>query len=990
MSLISPTFAYNPIIWLGSGVTIAFMLHHHHLGFLAKVGYILTAITGGALAHGIGIELTSQSPNNTSWLFTVSILSFLEGLQVFASYIIIQKYQFRVKELLTFHDVFGTFVIGLLIPSLMIMTLKVVTVSTSWSVFKSGVITTDFFSWFVADSLSVFVSFVVTTTLLNRHHYLWRKRIVEVCIPITITYFFVTVLAVLTCPAEMDLITLFSLDSLAPQGNAVGCRVAGSGMAFNVFIMAVMFFVSSRSFLVETRIRMDADEVKKVNDDLKKILASSWFINKTMNEANITKLAAYAAFSITDVRYIVIGVNGHDGAYFYGYLRDDFDLYISDAFESSHVKNVIADKSIQPVKESLHNADGFYELISNSVNISEMHENTIDMFTEKNKGFLSFYSPANAKIGINDATLLNMVTSHVSVAMTNLSTILKERETSHRLMQSDAIINTASEGVFIVDKRLQVTQVNPAFQLITGYSPSEVKGRHIFRLGLYKIRLAEATRIKLSILENGAWSGELDCLHREGQIVNIKLTVKRVIGDDNTVYYAGVFSDITSFKNNALMLQKQADHDDLTGLANRKFFNRALEEALNEAASTRTRCGVLYIDLDKFKQVNDTMGHQSGDILLKKVAKRIRTCTRENDLIARLGGDEFAVILRKVKKVEAIERVAQAILDEMNRPFELAGKEAAISCSIGMSIYPEHGEDLTSLLRYADNAMYETKRDGRNGFKFYSHEMGEIADKKYDLEKGIKEALNSDGFELYYQPLVGMKDDSLLGFEALIRWVHPDRGFMSPLDFLGVAEETGLMEQIDDWVLNCGFAQMREWINLSIAPPILALNISGHQMYSMAIVDRLAELVKKYEIDPTRIELEISENFVMKKASEVIDILNNIKAMGFKLSIDDFGTGYSSLSYLKRMPIDTLKIDSSFVRDIVEDEDDRMIVNTMVTLAHNLNMKVIAEGVETQEQRDFLISHGADYLQGYLYSRPLNKKDTLTLLNTHPTTTANN
>ena len=434
-------------------------------------------------------------------------------------------------------------------------------------------------------------------------------------------------------------------------------------------------------------------------------------------------------------------------------------------------------------------------------------------------------------------------------------------------------------------------------------------------------------------------------------------------------YIQAIVRDITERVQAQQRLQYLAHHDALTDLPNRALFLERLEHALTRARWTQRPLAVLFLDLDRFKNINDTLGHDIGDSALRVTAERLKDCVREGDTVARLGGDEFTVLLEDIADTDDVPAIAQKIVDALSRSFAVNNREFVVTTSIGISLYPSDGDDSLKLLRNADTAMYRAKDQGRNKYQFYSSEMSVKALEKFMLEASLRHALERDEFLLYYQPQVNLASGLITGVEALLRWQHPDRGLVSPNQFIPVAEETGLMKSIDEWVLQTACDQAQRWISAGLPPLSMTVNLSGSSFSEPNLVDIIARTLRQAGLAPEILELEITESVIMKNAPATIEMLQALHRMRIRLAVDDFGTGYSSLSYLKRFPIDTLKIDQSFVHDITTDADDASIVTAIIAMGHSLQLKVIAEGVETPGQLVYLRKHGCDGMQGYLFSR---------------------
>jgi diguanylate cyclase (GGDEF)-like protein/PAS domain S-box-containing protein len=466
----------------------------------------------------------------------------------------------------------------------------------------------------------------------------------------------------------------------------------------------------------------------------------------------------------------------------------------------------------------------------------------------------------------------------------------------------------------------------------------------------------------------------------DGRIVWLQDFIKVIAENDQPVKLRGVMVDITEQKQAEERLHYLAHHDSLTDLPNRLLLLDRLSQALSRVRWHKRLVAVLFLDLDHFKRINDTLGHDVGDLLLKAVAQRLGSCIREGDTVARMGGDEFTVILTDVAQSEDVPKVAQKIIDAISQHFILAGHELFMTTSIGISLFPNDGENAQTLLKNADAAMYRAKEQGRNHYQHYSPAMNVRTLERLALESSLRHALERKELLLYYQPRVDLNTGQIICMEALLRWQYPDLGIIPPNQFIPLAEETGLIIPIGEWVLRTACQQNKLWQKMGLRPIRVAVNLSPRQFEERNIVETVSKVLRDTHLDPNYLELELTESLIMKNAESSCARLSQLNAMGIEVSIDDFGTGYSSLSYLRRFPIHALKIDQSFVRDITTDPDDSVIVTAMIILAHSLKLKVIAEGVETKEQLDFLRSLKCHEMQGYVFSRPLPEEEVTKLL----------
>ena len=547
-------------------------------------------------------------------------------------------------------------------------------------------------------------------------------------------------------------------------------------------------------------------------------------------------------------------------------------------------------------------------------------------------------------------------------------------ESQRHLRQAAVVFEGTSEGIIITDSQHRIIAVNSAFTRITGYTAEEVMGRNPSLLQSGRHDKAFFQAMWRSLKETGQWQGELWNRRKDGEIYPELLTVNVVKDKEgNTTHHVGIFSDISRIKETEYKLAHLAHHDPLTELPNRLLFHDRLEQAILRAQREGTQAAVLFLDLDRFKNVNDSMGHAMGDLLLQRVAERLKEAMRAEDTIARLGGDEFVLIVEALKGRMDAAAVARHILDLFDQPFCLENQEVFIDASIGISLYPGDGEDTQTLVRNADAAMYRAKAEGRNNYQFYTAELTAVATERLTLENQLRRALERDEFELYYQPQFSLQngDRILEGVEALIRWNQSEQGLILPTKFIPVAEETGLIVPIGEWVLRTACAQHKAWVEAGFAPIRMAVNLSARQFHSQDLAKRIAGILEETGMSPSHLELELTESTIMRDTESTIRLLHELSEMGITLSIDDFGTGYSSLAYMKHFPLDRLKIDQSFVRDITSSRPEAEMIVPIIALGHSMKLRVLAEGVEFEEQLNYLRKQGCDEIQGFLCSRPL-------------------
>jgi diguanylate cyclase (GGDEF)-like protein len=538
-------------------------------------------------------------------------------------------------------------------------------------------------------------------------------------------------------------------------------------------------------------------------------------------------------------------------------------------------------------------------------------------------------------------------------------------EQSQRAAQIGAWeLDVGSDELYWTDQTYRVHEVTPE-----DYTPTWESSLEFFASDSAPF-IREAMRRALAHGES--WDLELQLITFRNRRIWVRSTGAAEMAQGKATRVWGSFQDITQRRRSEEQIIRLAHYDELTGLANRNLFNSHLSHAMNRAARNDASLGVLFIDLDRFKTINDALGHDVGDEVLQIVARRLSEGLRASDILARLGGDEFVVIAEDVTDRDAITALAQKLLSAVDEPVAVRGQEFVLTASIGISIFPRDGREPQTLIKNADIAMYRAKEQGRNCMQFYSEQMGSANVDRLALETQLKKAAaECSQFVLHYQPRVSLQGGRITGVEALVRWMNPERGLVPPAQFIPLAEELGLIGNIGDWVLRAAASQAMQWRKAGLGPIRVAVNISAQQFYAAGFLDGLNAALKETGLDPGALELEITESVMMQRSQQVAELLTAVRTLGVHLSVDDFGTGYSSLAYLKRLPIHYLKIDRSFVHDVPGDADDVSIVRAVIALAHSLRMQVVAEGVENEAQLEFLRAEGCDEIQGYLVSRPV-------------------
>ncbi len=534
------------------------------------------------------------------------------------------------------------------------------------------------------------------------------------------------------------------------------------------------------------------------------------------------------------------------------------------------------------------------------------------------------------------------------------------------------VFTNSGEGIVITDADNRIVAVNESFTRLTGYAEDEVRGHNPKMLSAGRTQPEVYREMWASLHKQGLWEGELWDRRKSGESYP-KWTSISVVrnGEGRITNYIGSFSDISERKASEERILHLAHHDALTHLPNRLHLHQRLNQAMNQAKRNNGRVGLLLIDLDRFKAINDTLGHQVGDRLLVEVAERLTAILRESDIVARLGGDEFVVVVTEMLSIGDAAGVAEKIVETISAPYFIADNDLRTSPSIGICIYPDDAGDIDNLMKNADVAMYHAKARGRSRYQFFAENMNIEAAHRMSLESEMRTALESQQFVLHYQPQLDLRNGQITGVEALVRWQHPVRGMVPPLDFIPLAEETGLILPLGDWILEEACRQLKRWQDVELGHLRMSVNLSAKQFHDETLPERITTLLQNAGLGTDRIDLEITESMPMQSPADAITLMQRLSDSGLSLSIDDFGTGHSSLSYLKLFPIDTLKIDRAFVKDIETDPNDANICDVTVLLAHKLGLETVAEGVETSAQLKFLLSIGCEKIQGYLVSKPL-------------------
>lgn len=619
----------------------------------------------------------------------------------------------------------------------------------------------------------------------------------------------------------------------------------------------------------------------------------------------------------------------------------------------------------RPLKDFVANRDALESALREVSKKGYLNNLNLDFVKKGGQILLSLTSISSVDLGGKPSLLLI------------IKDIQKQRAAEAKLRSSEqrfrGTFENAPLGMMLADTSGRIFQANRFAADLLAYSGEDLPGTHLSRFVPASDRTLLLERLEKLI------SGELPQSHSERRLiaqnglelwVNLHVVVQRN-DEGNPLYFIIQMADISETKRSQDNMERLAFYDTLTNLANRRLYNDRLQQAINNSQRHKRLAALMYLDLDQFKRVNDTLGHDAGDALLKHVAARLQKCVRTQDTVSRPGGDEFTIILDGMDSISTASTIAANILEELRKPVSIAGQQLVVTTSIGISLMPQDGQDAQTLMRNADMAMYKAKERGRNNYQFFTNDMNVNAVNRLRVETELRSALDNEEFELYYQPKIRLADHALIGVECLIRWNHPQRGLLGPVEFISIAEESGVIVNIGSWVIEQACIAGKILQQQSTLPFQIGLNMSPRQFRDPTLINTVRRCLRESDLPPELLELEITETMLMHDIKAASLTVQNLSDLGVKLAIDDFGTGYSSLNYLKRFPIDTIKVDRSFVMDIPSSEDDMAITSAVIAMAHQLKMRVVAEGVETVKQLKFLKEQNCEYAQGYLFGKPM-------------------
>ncbi|WP_188149573.1 two-component system response regulator [Teredinibacter waterburyi] len=553
-----------------------------------------------------------------------------------------------------------------------------------------------------------------------------------------------------------------------------------------------------------------------------------------------------------------------------------------------------------------------------------------------------------------------------------LRDITQRKSQESQLQLWAKVFESSNEAIFITDSQFNIISVNRSYEKIMGFGLAEVLGLNSLQMGVRLHSHSFLREIKSELIDKGCWQGEISNQRKSGGVFPCWLSITRVLNDAQEVeHYIAIFNDITESKNSREQIEFLAHHDSLTGLPNRLVLNDRLDVAITEARRRNEKIGVLFIDLDRFKNVNDSLGHGVGDEILKEAGARLSRTVRDSDTVSRLGGDEFVVLIPKLQNEGRLADVTIKLSKALQEPYDINGMGLHMTPSIGIAVYPEDGDNSVALIKNADAAMYLAKERGRNNYQFYKPALNAKTLDRLKLESDLRESIELEQFELFYQPQIAGKTGLLWGAEALIRWRHPVRGLVSPAEFIPLAEETGLIVALGEWVIKDAARQIRYWRDIGFTNMSVSVNLSALQFRQLGLVETVKQILREAGVPPSSMEIELTESMLMGDVDTAIATLQQFRASGFRIAIDDFGTGFSCMNYLRHLPIDILKIDQSFVREMLTEPESRAIVQSIITLAHALGKETIAEGVETAEEYQLLLDEDCRFIQGYYVAKPM-------------------
>ena len=647
--------------------------------------------------------------------------------------------------------------------------------------------------------------------------------------------------------------------------------------------------------------------------------------------------------------------------------------FVNDVFEKTtgYTRQEAIGENPNILKSGQQN-DSFYKELNAKLSKGEKWEGE---FINKRKDGSLFYEKAS----IVPVFLNKKLISYLAIKLN----ITQYVEQNMKLAQAASVFENTEEAIIITDEHGKVKSINSAFTKIYGYLLDDVKDKNlnILHSGIQDINFYK--NMWNHIIEKDLWKGKLINKTKDGEMIPVWTTIKKISDKHGqTVNYTAVQTDLRELESSQAKADYLAYHDSLTGLYNRVNFEEYLSHALFVAKRNKTMLAILFIDLDRFKVINDTLGHDIGDKVLKTVAQRLSETLRESDFISRWGGDEFVMILENLNSASEAAVVATNLIDKLKEPMQINAHHLITTASIGISLYPENGEDANTLIKHADSAMYLAKDMGKNNFRYYTAELSHEIQKKLDIDMALHNALQNNEIYMVFQPQYSLKTKKIISVEALVRWENSELGFVSPEKFIPIAEDSGIIISLGYFIFEESCKAFKKMKENGVKLEQIAINVSSIQFKETHLLDTFVSIAKRHNIEPNEIEIEITERFIMEHTISNMNMLQNFRNYGFKISIDDFGTGYSSMSYLKQLPVDTIKIDKSFVDDIADGSSDNVIIEAIIALSKTLGYIIVAEGIETQEQENFLAEVNCDIGQGYLFSKPVSSDEIITTFST--------